>query len=210
MEQVYEFRPLPDYFSNGFRRYANGLWIPDDGEYDLAFIGNAQEGYPLCLYVESRCRENITCSWANGQCKGAIPYSYLGSNWHYALRANTTDWGEIATGYWDHPNKLASDSGMRVKSSESGCCNGRSIRFQFNDNHIAAGLLRERDTKQVFEWNDVKCYYCGEEPTHTEYNKALKHAVARHAALKRIGVIHTTFDKCDCVGVVKEQILCGA
>jgi len=33
---VYEFRPHPDW-SGPFLRYAEGAWIADDGEHDLAF-----------------------------------------------------------------------------------------------------------------------------------------------------------------------------
>jgi hypothetical protein len=158
---TWEFRPLPDFFSGKFRRYANGLWLDDDGEYDLAFIGRSEHS-PCCLYVDGECRENIVCSWPTTSWSARVAGHPGGNAWHYALRDGTTKWGNIRDDYRNSPNRRAGDAGMSKMSSECGCSNGHRVDFQLDDPYIAAGLLRNAETKEVFKWPaGMRCMYCG-------------------------------------------------
>ena len=164
---VYEFRPLPDFFAGEFRRYAEGGWIPDDGEYDLAFIGKARVGYySCCLMVEARGHEGILCAWLTTHWTENVSKHPKGNPWHYALREGFSDWGLSS----DHnsENRRAGDSGMSKMASECGASNGSHVEFNIADKHIAAGLLRNRETKEVFVWPEgMKCMYCGLAPSAT-------------------------------------------
>lgn len=162
---VYEFRPTPGFFRGEFRRYDDGRWTPDDGAYDLAFIGKAESGqhwtYPCCLYFETPYQRNIVCSWRGDYRDEALSQHPRRNPWHYALRGQTREWGGAWDGRDRHPNELAGRAGMSKMSSEQGCCNGRSIEFHIDDPHIAAGLLREKETGQVFQWpQGMVCMYC--------------------------------------------------
>lgn len=161
---VYEFRPLPDSFQDygwgGVRRYADGAWLDDDGEHDLAFIGGG-----VCLYFAPPYQRNIVCSWLTTHWTGGVTGHPRGGNpWHYALRDGESDWG----GEWgrdSHPNERAGRAGMDKVCSERRAASGRHVEFNANDPIIAAGLLRERDTKKVFEWpRNLACMYCGAAP----------------------------------------------
>lgn len=158
---VYEFRPLSTSFrpSVGVRRYAEGGWLPDDGEYDLAFIADG-----VCLMFEPPYQRNIICSWLKTHWSGSVKDHPRGNPWHYALRHGTTEWG----GDWGrdhHPNRLAGCAGMNKMCSERGASSGQHVEMRADDPIIAAGLLRERDTKKVFSWPDnLTCCYCGASP----------------------------------------------
>ena len=173
---IWEFRPLPNYFENcNVRRYAEGLWLPDDGKYDLAFIGtvnvNADGGFPVCLYFEEG-RENVLCKWVTNSYWDIQPKHPNSNAWHYALKTGATEWGD-SIDFNNTPNSIAKQSGMNKMSSEKGCCNGHSVEFKYSDPHITAGLLRNGETKEVFEWpKDLTCMYCGETPhTHIVFGE---------------------------------------
>lgn len=61
-KRVFEIRPLPDTFTVEVRRYADGKWVPDDGEWDLAFIGYYRST-PICLYFDGA--DSRTVGWAS-------------------------------------------------------------------------------------------------------------------------------------------------
>jgi hypothetical protein len=160
---VYEFRPLPGFFVGPVRRYADGAWIEDDGEHDLAFIN--ESGAPVCLYVCLPYRKNIICSWTTGHWSAFDPAHPNGNAWHYALRDGEKDWGD-GWGRDSHPNERAGRAGMDKLVGERRCANGRHVEFHANDKHIAAGLMRERDTGNVFRFaDDLTCMYCGKSPS---------------------------------------------
>jgi hypothetical protein len=155
---VYEFRPLPDYFGGNFYRYAGGRWISDDGEYDLAFASNGY-GPPICLYVELPYHTDLLWRWRTAVHVSDHP---RGNPWHYMLRAGKHQWGRC----WardKHQNVIAADSGMSWLCGRHVCANGRSVQFDLNDKHIAAGLVREAESKRVVTVPDKPiCMYCGE------------------------------------------------
>lgn len=155
---VYEFRPLPGEFRSGaeVRRFADGQWLADDGEHDLAFIADG-----LCLMVEPSYQRNITWSWLTTRWTGFQAKHPNGNPWHYALREGETKWG----GDWgrdNHPNAKAGRAGMSKMCSERGAASGVHVEFHLNDRHIKAGLVRERDTKKLLTFPDKPlCMYCG-------------------------------------------------
>lgn len=162
MWPVYEFRPLPSWTAdypmrgNDVHRFAEGKWIADDGEYDLAFVCRN-----ICLYFDPPYQRNITLSWLTTHWAGHQPRHPRGNAWHYELREGQTEWG----GNWGrdrHPNSRAGDSGMAWACSQWRSANGRHVEMRLDDPHIAAGLLRERDTKKIVTLPDKPlCMYCG-------------------------------------------------
>lgn len=163
LHPVYEFRPLPEAFPTRCRgnevfRYADGQWLPDDGEYDIAFVSG-----PFCLMVELPYQRNIIWSWLTGHWQANEPRHPRGNPWHYMLREGEAEWG----GNWgrdNHPNRRAGDVGMSRQCGIHGCSNGLHVSFKLNDKHIAAGLVRDRETKQVLTFPAVPCcMYCGDD-----------------------------------------------
>ena len=175
---VYEFRPAPDWLrawgwapGRGPRdvplyRYNGGNWIPDDGEYDLAFAN--LDGPPLCLYIEMPYHRNVLWSWLTRSWRDSGPSAhptYRGSSspnpWHYSLRPGAKKWG----GVWGrdrHENRLAGEAGMSWVSKQRGCANGRHAEWKLDDPHMRAGLVRERVSKAVVIVPDApECMYCG-------------------------------------------------
>ena len=158
---IYEFRLLPGQLRGKVSRYANGRWVPGDGEYDLAFavIG---DGPPMCYYVELPYRQNILWSWArDGNWAGRVAKHPEGNAWHYMLKRGKTEWGES----WrreEHPNLIAHGSGMDYVASRCGCANGDGPEFHIADEWIQAGLVREAKTKKVVVFpKRFDCMYCG-------------------------------------------------
>lgn len=161
LDAVYEFRPLPDYFRGEFRRYADGEWIADDGEHDIAFISNW--GAPICLYFEPSYQRNIIAQWVDGHWSAHERRHPRGNAWHYALRPGCADWG----GDWGrqkHANYIVSRHGMDKLCKESRCANGRSVEpTQMTDPHILAGLVRNRESKAILVLpHEPVCMFCGD------------------------------------------------
>jgi len=159
---IYEFRLLPsEEKEHDWLRYDNGKWIPDDGEYGLAFVH--LDDFPTCLMVELPYRRNILWSWVErGNWLGHVWEHPNGNPWHYMLREKETD----IYRRWDrdkHTNIMVGREGMSFINSKRGCANGKHITFTIHNAHIEAGLLRHRDTKEVVKFPDIfNCIYCGE------------------------------------------------
>jgi hypothetical protein len=157
---VYEFRPHPRDFRSTVLRYADGAWLPDDGEWDVAFVSYGM-GAPLGLYVRLPYQRNIiwsglTSHWADST------HDHPNANpWHYLLRDGETEWGG-AWGRDSHPNTIAGDAAMNKCSSINRCANGTGPEFQHGNRYIAAGLLRERDSNAIVKPPAALiCMYCG-------------------------------------------------
>lgn len=155
---VYEFLLLPDMIRGDVLRYADGAWIPNDGEYDIAFIGVTD---PICVYVEHGYQRNINFGWFTRHWSAYEPRHPRGNAWHYSLNEGATEWG----GDWGrkrHENYLVSRKGMAKVCSAMGCANGRGISLTNKDPHVEAGLVRDRETKAVFKYPSTPvCMYCG-------------------------------------------------
>jgi hypothetical protein len=157
---VYEFRPLPRDTRSTVLRYADGQWLPDDGEWDLAFVAYGW-GAPLGIYVDLPYQRNIvwrglTSHWS------ADNHDHPRANpWHYMLRDGETEWG----GPWGrarHPNRRAGNAAMDKCCAINRCANGTGPQFELGDPYIAAGLIRERNSKRLVTFPAApSCMYCG-------------------------------------------------
>ncbi len=158
---TYEFRPRDCELRGTVLRYADGAWLPDDGEWDLAFISYGMSA-PMVYYVDLPYQRNIVWRGLTTHWRGSIRDHPRGNPWHYMLREGETEWG----GDWgrsNHPNSRAGDSGMSKCGSINRCANGRGIRFDVADPHIVLGLVRDRSTKKVLRVPTFfECMYCGE------------------------------------------------
>ncbi len=157
---VYEFRPLPQHARGTVLRYAEGEWLPDDGEWDIAFV-NYGAGVPRGLGVDLPYQRNIIWSGLTSHWSARhVDHPRL-NPWHYMLRDGETEWG----GPWGrdtHPNKRAYEKAMSHCCSINRCANGSGPEFKIGDPYIAAGLLRERDTKRVATFPErLICMFCG-------------------------------------------------
>lgn len=159
---VYEFRPLPglEWLQHGeIHRYADGAWLPDDGEYDLAF---AVRGYGAGFWYGFNLphHRNIMWSWTTGHWSGFEANHPRGNAWHYMLREGATDWGKP----WEsnkHPNHIANESANRWAIVGQSCCNGNYVDRKVHDQHIVAGLVRDRATKEILRPPEkLVCMYC--------------------------------------------------
>jgi len=169
LHPVYEFRPLPDAFPQNCRgddvfRFADGQWLPDDGEYDIAFVSKN-----FCLMVELPYQRNIIWSWTTGHWSAFEARHPRGNAWHYMLRDGETEWG----GQWGrdlHPNRKAGDKGMSRQCGLYHSSNGLHVNFELDDRHIAAGLVRDKETKQVVIFPAVpRCMYCGDDASNASF-----------------------------------------
>lgn len=169
-QDVYELRPPEAFFEGLVRRYADGLWIPDDGEWDMAFIGQAAAreadtgsrfAYPCCLYYSPPYHENCVWSWLTGHWTGFVAGHPRGNPWHYSLREGAMDWGK-PSGRDGHPNYKAGREGMSKVSSEQGCANGSHAEFHRVNPIILAGLFRRTADKAIVTVPERPiCMYCG-------------------------------------------------
>ena len=170
-QDTYELRPLEGFFRGEVRRYADGEWLSDDGEWDMAFIGmaNAKEDgtgnaftYPCCLMYDPPYYKNIIWSWLTTHWTGVITEHPRGNPWHYSLRPGTAERGASA-GRDRHPNYTAGRKGMSKMSTEHNCANGRHAEFRAGNDIIGAGLLRRASDKAVVVVPDGReCMYCGQ------------------------------------------------
>ena len=157
MNITYEFRPLPEY--TDVIRYADGLWIPDDGEYDTAFVCKGESGYPAALWVRHHERENIEWTWlCKNNWHNRVSNHPKGRSWHYMIKPGTKDKGEFTRRDWNGPNDIAMSKCFDLYR----CANGRPVEFSVNDPYIEAGLVRNIETKEILTPPKVfLCMYCG-------------------------------------------------
>ena len=154
---VYEFRPQ---FKAQFR-YADGLWLVDDGNtYDLAFVDKLD--YPRATYFSHHFRKAILWTWVkNGKWYVNVKKHPGGNAWHYMLRPGNKDL-DAGWNICEHPNQIAKESAMSKCFELFGCANGRAVERQINDPYIAAGLVREVETKKILRFPKIfNCMYCG-------------------------------------------------
>lgn len=164
MFPVYEFRPLTtgEWAHRKWVRYAEGKWLPDDGEHDIAFYTVDSYGAPFALGVDIPYQKNIIWSWLPGHWRADGPVTHPRLNpWHHMLKDGETEWG----GDWRrdlHPNRRAYDQAMNLCCGMHRCANGRGPEFHIGDPYIAAGLVHVRDTKEIVRFPEVfNCMYCG-------------------------------------------------
>lgn len=153
---VYEFRPVQNRY--GLYRYNDGNWIPDDGEYDLAFYYKH-----TVLGVDLPYYENLLWKYCyNGNWGAFEPNHPRGNAWHCMTQDN-----KILNNRWKerekHPNYIAFNKTINYLSSKLGCVNGSFVEFNILDKTIKNGLLRNKETKQIIKIpSKFNCIYCGE------------------------------------------------
>jgi hypothetical protein len=142
-------------------RYAKSKWIPDDGEYDLAFIQGVF-AYGINLPHNS----NLLYSWRDivttrkwlEPCK----LEKFTTSWHY----QTIDNKELV--YWEskdrdnHPNEIASRSAMNKCSSINSVANGRCIDLMSKTDlpHRQGDIYIQRTMQPVSAPENPTCYLC--------------------------------------------------
>lgn len=164
---IYEFRPdvLAESCSeSNLLRWNNGNPIPDDGEFDIAFIGGN-----FVFYVDLPYYANLLWKWCKGMQWGDHVSSHPNGNaWHYVSRDGSRKWGD----HWardSHPNTIAGSRAMNYLSKQRSCANGRSVEFNVTDKTITEGLLRIRETREIVKPPEIfQCMYCGNLDWHEE------------------------------------------
>lgn len=158
---VYEFRPRECHSRGTVLRYANGEWLPDDGEWDIAFVSFGM-GAPLGLGVELPYQRNILWRGKDGHWTQPNHNHHRSNPWHYMLREGETAWG----GAWGkdmHPNSRAADAAMKKCCALNSCANGVGPQFEITDPYIVLGLVRDRETKEIVRVpTNFTCMYCGD------------------------------------------------
>lgn len=142
---VYEMRPM----HKPLYRYANGEWIPDDGEWDLAFI--TKEGAWYVEYVHLPYYVNLLWSL------------YYNNKWHHMFKDGYSEWISWHERY-RHPNIVAGDSGIRycIDKLKCGAINGEGPEFRIGDYYIRRGMVRVRDTHEIITFpRKFVCAKCG-------------------------------------------------
>jgi hypothetical protein len=170
------FRPLDNYnenFPTRTLRYANGEWIPDDGQFDLAFIqGNNVLSVNLPSY------SNLLWSWTDYDLTKKWLPEHLHRNikgWHETTIDNTPLSEEYVRFKFSnsdtHPNAIAHRSAMEKCCEIYHCANSsgtsitdanRGINKYFpTDEYIKRRLLRiQRTNEPVVIPEKLECYLC--------------------------------------------------
>lgn len=124
----------------GLLRYAGGEWIPDDGEYDLAFTHGV-----FALGVHLPDYTNIIWTWHDiALTRNWLPerlHRYAGGHHLYTVD-NTPNSLDYRWNNSQHPNKIAFESAMHKVSSMHGCGNGRGA-YITNERQDGTPWLRE-------------------------------------------------------------------
>lgn len=161
-DNQFEFRPLPEE-SKGLLRYANGTWIDDDGEWDMAFIsGKEYVEFPYTICLEMPNPANLLWSYVHhGNWRTHIAEHPNGKAWHYM----TTN-GKIYSGTWKqnkHINEIVHDIATSKCLELHGCANGHGPEFRILDPYIKAGLVRIKGTEEIVKFPKIfKCCFCGD------------------------------------------------
>lgn len=155
---VYETRP-PKGVTEVMRLTDKGEWIPDDGEWGLAFYGRAKEGYTGVWGVMQH--PDIAWKWCrDGNWERRESAHKDGNPWHYQLRDGVTRC-YCQSLPLAHPNEAAHQKAIDACCNHYHCASGDRAEFTVGDGYIAAGLVRRRDTKEVIVFpKEIKCYKC--------------------------------------------------
>lgn len=141
-------------------RYANGKWIPDDGEYDLAFVRGV-----FAYYVSLPDYSNVIWTWRDID----LTRSYLPEYLHkYAKAHHIYTSNNEPMHHWDnsqHPNEVAGKSAMNKVSSNFGVANGSGAHLCSESPREVPWLKEERILMQstmqpVLIPDNPVCYLC--------------------------------------------------
>ncbi|MFA5299850.1 MAG: hypothetical protein WC389_16825 [Lutibacter sp.] len=146
-------------------RYADGKWLPDDGQPDLAFVqGVIYYGVKIPDYT------NRLWEWSDAELTKSFLPKYLhkhAGSWHYYTINNTPYDDEQYR--WDnsnHPNKIAEELASKKVCELNGCGNGviADIDRECNFDHpkwISNKMIIIKSTMQPLTKPDNPiCYLC--------------------------------------------------
>lgn len=158
---VYEMRPPDGFFSGDVHRYAGGLWVPDDGEWDMAFAGLTHNYIPILLYWSPPYYIDLEWQWLTAHWRVHYPRHVGGKPWHYSLTSSGDRWQDYE-GRDAHPNVIAEKSARDWLSQRFRSRNGHRVHADLNDPLVQAGLVRHAATKEVLVPPETPtCVYCG-------------------------------------------------
>lgn len=149
--ETYLIRPDVGEFKNRqWRRWADGKWVDDDGNPDIAFM-SADCSYPIVMYVQLPAYENLIWVWDD-------PKFY----WHSQLVNGATDIGEYLREEHDnHINVRIGREAMHEQSSKHGVSNGRGPEIYRDNEWIREGKLWIKRTMElVTPPKNPVCYLC--------------------------------------------------
>jgi len=158
-EETYVLRPLEG--SGPWLRYAGGLWLPDDGEFDLAFVNAVQ---PIALGMVLPSYEGIEWSWrdlaATRAAVGVVDECARVDAWHTQVRDPAVGDGRYVPFQEKHPNGRARRAAMDKCCQLHHLASGRGPHFQLGDAWIAAGLVHTLAGETVREPESPTCFLC--------------------------------------------------
>lgn len=149
LNETFIFRPLKNH--SGMLRYADGKWIPDDGQPDLAFIHYDQ--FPVVEYISMPYYTNLLWEWWELQERKRV--------WHYCT-TNNQDRADYRFEERDkHPNEIAGRSGMNKCCDLYHCANGQSIHIDSDNEYInLEKLIIQSNGKPVTKQENPICFLC--------------------------------------------------
>jgi len=128
-----------DHSKQGLLRYAGGLWIPDDGEPDLAFVQGV-----LYYGVDMPDWGNIIWHWNDADLTKSFLPKYLhkfAKSWHTYTVDNTPQDDEYKWDNRNHPNEIAKRVACDLVCSVHHCANG-----------VCAGITSEDNYPNSVQW----------------------------------------------------------
>jgi hypothetical protein len=175
LNETFVFRPIVEYRDNpSTLRYADGKWLPDNGQPDLAFVQYNSLAYGVHLPTHY----NLLWYWTDMQLVKKWLPEYLHQKtygWHYMTIDDTplTDEYKRFTFPNDdtHPNAVAFQSAMDKCCEIYNCANGRGANLtdgQYDigkywkaDEYIKRGILLIQKTRQPITIpKELACYLC--------------------------------------------------
>jgi len=164
LEKIYVFRPLPEMLKGKVWRYAEGKWVPDDGEPDLAFISDF-----YAFFVDLPDLDNILWSWWDEERQV----------WHYHVLNPKKSYGD-RWGIENHPNYIAGREAMRKCCEIFKCANGTGPYIHQPNEYIDRSLLWIKHTMEpVVPPEAPVCFKC---TTGLHEKERLEGMIAAHTA----------------------------
>ena len=160
--ETYLFRPLEG--SGPWLRYADGLWLPDDGEFDLAFV-NADQ--PIALGVSLPSYEGVEWVWRDLAATRAaigVDEDARVDAWHTQVRDPAEGAGNHVPFHGhieqSHPNVQAFRAAMDKSCEMYHCASGLGPHFVLGNPWITAGLVRTFAGETIREPEAPACFLC--------------------------------------------------
>jgi hypothetical protein len=165
LKETIVFRPI---YKGRMIRYAEGKWIDDDGQPDLAFV-SLGDGPPFAFGLSLPSSTNVLWTWRDRELTQKLVtgdlQEYIDYGWHTQTVDNSTD--DIDFPYNErkqHPNQIAHDAAMNK------CCelfhigNGRGPSLTHQDDESPywdSGMMWiQRTMEQLRKPENPVCHLC--------------------------------------------------